>query len=1224
MATRPTIILIDPRGLPSEAYADDAETLLAAGYRQPKDAAELATATERAEITASEGGVLGGIKAGLEGAGSALSFGLSDWIERGLGVDPQAIEVRSQLHPVAHGIGTGAGILAPIALTGGAAALAEGGVMAGARGVASATAPALIARAGQGVTRALAPQGAGALRTVLAKGAGAATEGALAGAGELVRDAALDKEITPASAGQHILDSALLGGAVGGGLGAAEFAGSAVLSAARSASTRTRDWFVENYPRIGSKLSGAAEGDIANLLKNRERLNDGVPLKDLVGESRPEVPAPAPFVPGQEPAPFTPGVKPARPAVESYAADLSDRLADQIHATRGAIREAGAKLRPEESALLIDDAIHPAAASAEAMRLAGTVDRAARAMREAGPDRFNQATATRLEDIRDGILRDVQGVRDAQGRIQELAKPSEAFAKIDEAKRLIFAEAKKRASDTAVDDITKAKVLDLFATFKNALQDEDVWGAAGARQTAYNAARSEFSAIEKEFDAAFTRKVPTKSGGKVSVPDRAKIEKFVRDLGEESNIDKEALLARYQQATDDLHAEIARSADTTGAPYDRDLFDDLTQRSRNTLDTAQADTLAKYRARVEAFKGSEAERKAFAASELEKFTAAEDARKALAKKAGDEFKVANKARADGIKDTVRSLKSGGRWNGFMDIIGAGAVGHSPILAPLFVGYRAGKYLGSPDRTARLLASMEATGESLSGRLAAAGDQLGELGYARHALTQIAARGAPSATSHGIGPIDHEAALERPPKDVAEGIGALAMADLLSDDPGKGPSLPHAVGASVSPRLVEALGELQAKAYTQAIGAGDETETRRLLKLAEKLGYGGPFTSAATLEAHARRALLRLEDPKLAEDTNAIVQLAVAAQRADVDAGDAPLTGDVVGAAWSHGTLGALGAGALREIRNRYGANVAAAIAPSLRKAAKGPSMVLFQASDFHEEQAATRSQMDAAFGEQGLPGHVAPSPETVATLAVLARHAEDFARRLDASATAVITGKVPENLKADGLSQKETLRLMESVRRLAASPERLVDAIGRHTDSLGDHAPQTGQAAATTLSSATQFLVAALPAVRAPTLQNPEPGLPSKADLVAWGRKAEAILRPLETLAAGPSPDAVAALQAVYPSAWEQWRASVVTALATAAGDGSPPTYQTIQRVSQMIGQPLVPGQDPALLAIVPASTIPPAAPGPPQAGKPSKQGLARADFGQDLRTGTQTTMARG
>lgn len=151
------------------------------------------------------GGAAEGAKAFGEHAASAATLGLSDLAERAAGVDPAAMAAREKVHPVASGLGTAAGIAAPLLA-----------------GVPSA--PTAIARLGEGTAgavRAALPAGEGVVSRLAAKaaasGAGSAIEGAAYGAGQVVHESALgDPDLTAQSALGTIGLSAVLAGGLGG------------------------------------------------------------------------------------------------------------------------------------------------------------------------------------------------------------------------------------------------------------------------------------------------------------------------------------------------------------------------------------------------------------------------------------------------------------------------------------------------------------------------------------------------------------------------------------------------------------------------------------------------------------------------------------------------------------------------------------------------------------------------------------------------------------------------------------------------------------------------------------------------------------------------------------------------------------------------------------------------------------------------------------------------
>lgn len=256
MSTPDKTMLIAPSGVPFEVESQYAPAFLRDGYRPVKDAADLALAQNRKALLDEQGGALGALKAGAEGAAEALTLGGSTWAETALGVDPAAIEARQELHPIAHGAGTVVGIAAPLLLTGGAAALEEapmlaagqatklGATAAGVAEVASAeraaqgalglagkvsefTAPSLISRVGDaaaGGLKAVLPEAETASRRIinstLESAARGSAEGALYGVGEMNHEAALGHP--PEGVGEvagRVGLSALFGGGLGAGLG---------------------------------------------------------------------------------------------------------------------------------------------------------------------------------------------------------------------------------------------------------------------------------------------------------------------------------------------------------------------------------------------------------------------------------------------------------------------------------------------------------------------------------------------------------------------------------------------------------------------------------------------------------------------------------------------------------------------------------------------------------------------------------------------------------------------------------------------------------------------------------------------------------------------------------------------------------------------------------------------------------------------------------------------
>lgn len=191
---------------------------------------------------------LGALRAFAEAGLGSATFGVSREIENKLGITtPEEQALVKEAHPVAAGIGTGAGIIAPLLLSAGmtapeliageaAVATAEAGAAAQAAKTGLAAADLLnpvsaVSKVGNAVSEAAAPRVAaalgglaqtsprlaGAITQGAAGAAGLGVEGALYGIGNQIDEHALGD---PEALGEHLLSNVGLSTLIGGGLGA--------------------------------------------------------------------------------------------------------------------------------------------------------------------------------------------------------------------------------------------------------------------------------------------------------------------------------------------------------------------------------------------------------------------------------------------------------------------------------------------------------------------------------------------------------------------------------------------------------------------------------------------------------------------------------------------------------------------------------------------------------------------------------------------------------------------------------------------------------------------------------------------------------------------------------------------------------------------------------------------------------------------------------------------
>lgn len=121
------VAVISPQGKMGHIAADKLDAAVAEGYRP------ISTADANARLFSKEHGATGAVRAFGESAASAATLGLSDVAGGYFGGDEWR-EQRKQgeeAYGIASGLGTAAGVVAPALISGGASALARGGVAVG-------------------------------------------------------------------------------------------------------------------------------------------------------------------------------------------------------------------------------------------------------------------------------------------------------------------------------------------------------------------------------------------------------------------------------------------------------------------------------------------------------------------------------------------------------------------------------------------------------------------------------------------------------------------------------------------------------------------------------------------------------------------------------------------------------------------------------------------------------------------------------------------------------------------------------------------------------------------------------------------------------------------------------------------------------------------------------------------------------------------------------------
>ena len=589
-------------------------------------------------------------------------------------------------------------------------------------------------------------------------------EGVPYSAGQVVTEATLgDLDLLSEEAAMTVGLGTILGGGLGAAFGAAGGGLGHALRKSQSSLDRATKWFEDKYPEWIAGSVDADPEDIRYAMANADRLTPTTAIDDIIAERRPVPVEPAPFTPGEVPegAVFKPGTAPSptpetpqppryepaptvrvggidipNPALSerqqvAFARDMTSALEDARVSMEDVTSEFNAAFRPQERAKLLDGVVAPERAQEEAIRVVRDLNATIAKASENGPDRFNASALSQMIETRDGILRNIVGPDDLNG-IATVPSVSQIYDAIDTAKNQLQAARKQVSFATPQGPDTRKVVGDLNARLKKSLESEDVWGAAGARQASINRAYSELIDAEANAYPLIASK-PFVKGTKRPEIDGAKVSKLLSGVG---TFEGEGKLKRVYDLLDKQRAfrdELQKTADTVGAQFDRAAIDAAEDRARQLVsmeeearkirgeEIGKRKSAAKERsawkeadaarkdadaAKLKEFKTTERIRKLEAKQKMEEFTASEAEKKATAKALKDEYAQQVKDRDASIREAGKALRAGARWNGFMDIIGAGAVGQNPLLAPVFVAYRFGKYLGSPDKTIRVLSQLK--------------------------------------------------------------------------------------------------------------------------------------------------------------------------------------------------------------------------------------------------------------------------------------------------------------------------------------------------------------------------------------------------------------------------------------------------------------------------------------------------------------------------------------
>lgn len=490
------------------------------GYRFPssQDVQKFQEQKQYGEGAANE------LSAFAAGAARSASFGLSDQALTKTGaVNPETLSKLAEYNPTATTLGEVTGIAgsllaAPEVSLVGKAAKAGQAISEGSGAIAS-TAAKFLANP---ETAPMASKVLQSVGQVSAKTLGSAVEGAAYGLGQSISEDALGN---PAAMGEGLMANigygALFGGAIGGALKSAEIAVPAIIHAAKDAITKLRDGIIgttEDGPglltkgiaKVSSFVSGAPEESIANSILERQ--------KTLYGP-------------------------------EEYRQMQNDFIKnmDEVHSSvNQAAKKAAGEIREEEAARLLegrDNAVPFTEVQKVGIALKDTIDNM-----EAHPEMYPARFPAKLKLFQDEL---------AKAATSDTPTP-QLFKALNDLKQNLDKRIpwEKEIGGEAVDALNDMK--NFRTTIKNALEKESVWGEAGARQSAFNDAFSDWITAQKGFRKEFMQKVAGKAGPEY-VMKPTKIATYFNQIADARGDIRHAVLDNYVNSSQRLLDEIEKT-----------------------------------------------------------------------------------------------------------------------------------------------------------------------------------------------------------------------------------------------------------------------------------------------------------------------------------------------------------------------------------------------------------------------------------------------------------------------------------------------------------------------------------------------------------------------------------------------------------------------------------------------------------------------------------------
>lgn len=514
----------------------------------------------------------------LTGAARGVSLGLSDVALAGSGlVEASTLKDLRDENPTLSTASEIAGTLVPIVGELGLGAKVGGEALGGAGRVVDAVAKAspagLTTKLGgvveRSVSEALGERLAAKLAGATLRGA---TEAELYNLGHNISEATLgDERLTAERLLAHSGDALAIGAGLGFGVSAGGLAIKAAADKAKGALDGLSTFVAEKFPMANPEtLNAYAEKNAARVGLEPEDVKailakagtkEGAELRANIGKSE--------FVSVEE-----------RDQTNRL---FKQQLEEAREALDGAKRKAFNEARPKEIANLVRD-LNPEAASRKAYALADNIKGKLKEMAD-NPDIYSaKGLVKKLETIEDGYAK----------RLLAVETPEELFNLVNKTKGLIDKQTKiwGKTIDPAQRETVNA-VTELRQQFQSHLTNEELWGAAAARQSHFNDSFNRLATAEKALIGAdgkvgaFGVKKITRSGRVEVELSAKKINTFLSQTGAARSELQETALREWLEAAKQFTQQVEHSSSGAEMSFGREGVDSLLDKMSKTAADAE-------------------------------------------------------------------------------------------------------------------------------------------------------------------------------------------------------------------------------------------------------------------------------------------------------------------------------------------------------------------------------------------------------------------------------------------------------------------------------------------------------------------------------------------------------------------------------------------------------------------------------------------------------------